>query len=72
MYYLLMRILSSSPYATFIAKEWNSSIKSPNSIDPTSTARIKKKYYKNFIKFEIQETSQENAKKSELIQLSFA
>ncbi len=72
MYYLFMRILSSSPYATFIAKEWNLSIKSPNSIDPASTARIKKRYYKNFIKFEIQETSQVAPKKSQLIQLSFA
>ena len=67
-----MRILSSSPYATFIAKEWNLSINSPSLNYPASGVRIKKRCYKNLVKFEIQETSPADLKRSELIQLSFA
>ncbi len=67
-----MRILPSSPYAAFVAKDWHSAINSSNSMNPASAARIKKRYFKNFVKFEIQETSDVNLKKTESIQLSFA
>ena len=68
-----MKVLaSSSPYAVFIAKDWNSSINSSHSVDPSSIARIKKRYFKNFIKFEIQEYSASYLKNSKNIQLSFA
>ena len=69
----LMKVLaSSSPYATFIARDWNSSINSSHLVDPSSKARIKKRYYKNFVKFEIQEDSNPCLQKSKNIQLSFA
>ena len=67
-----MNILPSSPYATFRARDWKSSTNSANSIDPNRPAKIKKKYYKNFVKFEIQEPINVNLKKSKTIQLSFA
>ena len=68
----MKNLTSSSPYATFIAKDWNASINSPHSIDPMSRARIKKRYYKNFVKFEIQEYSNVKQKKTGYTQLSFA
>lgn len=67
-----MDIIPSSPYATFSAKDWQLSTNSSNFVDPFSPARIKKKYYKNFKRFEIQEALDRNIKKSESIQLSFA
>ena len=67
-----MRTLPSSPYATFIAKDWNLSNNSSHPIDSAYRARIKKRYCGNFIKFEIQEPSNVILKKSESIQLSFA
>ena len=69
---MAMNILPSSPYATFSAKYWKLSTNSPNCIDPRSSAKIKKKYYKNFVKFEIQESLNINPKEPETIQLSFA
>ena len=67
-----MKILSSSPYATFVAKEWNLSINSPNLINPTTTARIEKKFNKSVINFEIQKQSKVDLKRAQVIQLSFA
>ena len=67
-----MRILSSSPYATFTAKDWNLSINSSNSINPSSRVRVKKLYFKNYIKSEIPVALNGNPQGSEVIQLSFA
>tara|TARA_Y100000589_G_scaffold316657_1_gene341651 strand:+ start:593 stop:796 length:204 start_codon:yes stop_codon:yes gene_type:complete len=67
-----MKILSSSPYSTFRADEWRLSTKSFSSVDPLTPAKIKKKYYKNFVKFEIEEAFVKNISKPEAIQLSFA
>ena len=67
-----MRILPSSPYADFIAKDWRSSKNPSRFVAPESVAKIKKKYYKNFVKFETQETPSNKVKKIEVIQLSFA
>ena len=67
-----MRILSSSPYATFTAKDWNLSINSSNSINPSSRVRVKKLYFKNYVKSEIPVALNGNPQGSEVIQLSFA
>jgi len=67
-----MRILPSSPYADFIAKDWSSSRNPSRFVAPQSIAKIKKKYYKNFVRFEIQEMTNNKVKKIEDIQLSFA
>ena len=67
-----MKILSSSPYATFTAKDWNLSINSSNSINPSSRVRVKKLYFKNYIKSEIPVALNGNPQGSEVIQLSFA
>ena len=67
-----MKILSSSPYATFTAKDWNLSINSSNSINPSSRVRVKKLYFKNFVKSEIPVALNGNPQGSEVIQLSFA
>ena len=67
-----MKILSSSPYATFTAKDWNLSINSSNSINPSSRVRVKKLYFKNYVKSEIPVSLNGNPQGSEEIQLSFA
>jgi len=67
-----MKILSSSPYATFTAKDWNLSINSSNSINPSSRVRVKKLYFKNYVKSEIPVALNGNPQGSEVIQLSFA
>ena len=67
-----MKILSSSPYATFTAKDWNLSINSSNSINPSSRVRVKKLYFKNYVKSEIPVSLNGNPQGSEVIQLSFA
>ena len=67
-----MRILPSSPYATFIAKDWNLSINSSHSINSAVSDKIKKRYNKNIVKFEIQEDSNISLKRTDSIQLSFA
>ena len=67
-----MKILPSSPYATFTAKDWNLSINSSNSINPSSRVRVKKLYFKNYVKSEIPVALNGNPQGSEVIQLSFA
>jgi len=47
MYLLIMRIFSSSPYATFNSKEWNSLISKSNKYENTPI-KIQKRYLKNF------------------------
>tara|TARA_Y100001968_G_C19448600_1_gene766920 strand:- start:5457 stop:5660 length:204 start_codon:yes stop_codon:yes gene_type:complete len=67
-----MNILPSSPYAAFSAKDWKLMTNSSRLVDPFRPARIKKKYYRDFVKFEIQEDFNIDDKSSETIQLSFA
>ena len=67
-----MKILSSSPYAVFNSKDWNSiksNIKSMNSKTPV---KLQKKFYKNHQRFEYIEVSQEKNLEPKLVQLSFA
>ena len=67
-----MKILSSSPYAVFNSKDWNSiksNIKPMNSKTPV---KLQKKFYKNYQRLEYIEVSQENNLEPKLVQLSFA
>ena len=47
MYYLDMKVISSSPYAPFNSKEWNSLI-SKNSKFENTPIKIQKKFYRTF------------------------
>ena len=47
MYYLDMKVISSSPYAPFNSKEWNSLI-SKNVKFENSPIKIQKKFYRTF------------------------
>jgi len=65
-----MKILASSPYATFNAKEWNSLSKSP--VSSKKLLKLNGKSFKNFKKKYSKESSQDNMQSAKLIQLSFA
>ena len=67
-----MKILPSSPYAVFNAKEWNSFLNSRKKINKNSTCNLQKYYYKNFKKYNVKGSVKNEIKKTELIQLSFA
>ena len=43
-----MKVISSSPYATFNSKEWNSAI-SKNAKFENTPIKIQKKFYRTFI-----------------------
>ena len=47
MYYYGMKMISSSPYATFNSKEWNSLISKNEKFEDTPI-KIKKKFYRAF------------------------
>ena len=47
MYYLDMKVISSSPYALFNSKEWNSLV-SKNAKFENTPIKIKKKFYRTF------------------------
>ena len=47
MYYLFMKFISSSPYAPFNSKEWNSLI-SKNEKFVNTPIKIQKKFYRTF------------------------
>ena len=55
MYYLRMKILSSSPYAIFNSKEWNSSISKSEKFVSTPI-KVQKKYFRAFSFKEIEKT----------------
>ena len=69
-----MKILSSSPYATFNPKEWNS-ISRANCRFSSTPIKIKKKFFSNYKNVKstknIQENIQENNKLPKQIQLAF-
>ena len=48
-----MKVISSSPYATFNSKEWNS-IVSKNEKFKNTPIKIQKKFYRTFIKKKIE------------------
>ena len=68
-----MKILSSSPYATFNSKEWNSIVsKSEKFIN--SPIKVQKKYFRDFTFKKIEKTKavQEKSKLHKQMQLIFA
>ena len=72
MYYLDMKVISSSPYAPFNSKEWNSLI-SKNAKLENTPIKIQKKFYKSFTlkKIEKDDLSQENNELHQQMQLVF-
>ena len=67
-----MKILSSSPYAVFNSKDWNSIKNNIKPMNPKTPVKLQKKFYKNYQRFEYIEVSQENNLEPKLVQLSFA
>ena len=67
-----MKILSSSPYAVFNAKEWESLASSRKKFNKNSKCNLQKYYYKNSKKYNIKKSVRNEIKKGKLIQLSFA
>ena len=72
MYYLDMKVISSSPYAPFNSKEWNSLI-SKNAKLENTPIKIQKKFYKSFTlkKIEKDDLSKENNELHQQMQLVF-
>ena len=68
-----MKVISSSPYAPFHAKEWNSLV-SKNEKFENTPIKIQKKFYRNFTlkKIEKDEPLQENNELHQQLQLAFA
>jgi len=68
-----MKVISSSPYAPFNSKEWNSII-SKNEKFENAPIKIKKKFYRTFIlkKIEKEELLQEKNELHQQMQLVFA
>lgn len=67
-----MKILSSSPYATFNVKEWNSVITNKNLSMPLGKVIVEKHYFGKYKKFEIKAVNSSGLEKPKHIQLSFA
>ena len=67
-----MKILPSSPYAVFNAKEWDSLINSRKKFNKKSKCNLQKYYYKNLKKYDVNNSVRNEIKKTKLIQLSFA
>tara|TARA_B100000287_G_C19963750_1_gene515573 strand:+ start:224 stop:430 length:207 start_codon:yes stop_codon:yes gene_type:complete len=67
-----MKILASSPYATFSAKEWNSITKINDMANPLSKGVIKKKHFGKYREFQFKEVYSSRSEEPELIQLAFA
>ena len=72
MYYLDMKVISSSPYAPINSKEWNSLI-SKNAKFESTPIKIKKKFYRTFTleKIEKDELLQEKNELHQQMQLVF-
>ena len=66
-----MKILSSSPYATFNPKEWNSFSRT-NSRFSNTPIKIKKKFFSNLKNVKNTKNLQENNKLPKQIQLAFS
>ena len=72
MYYYDMKVISSSPYAPFNSKEWNSLISKNVKFEDTPI-KIQKKFYRTFTlkKIEKDELSQEKNELHQQMQLVF-
>jgi len=66
-----MKILSSSPYATFNPKEWNS-LSRANYKFSSSPIKVKKKFFSTFKNVKSTNTGPENNSLPKQIQLAFA
>ena len=68
-----MKVISSSPYATFDSKEWNSLV-SKNEKFENTPIKIQKKFYRTFTfkKIEKNELLQNNNELHQQMQLVFA
>ncbi len=68
-----MKVISSSPYAPFNSKEWNSLV-SKNEKFENTPIKIQKKYFRTFIlkKIEKDELLQEKSELHQQMQLVFA
>ena len=72
-YYKDMKVISSSPYAPFNSREWNSLV-SRNAKFENAPIKIKKKFYRTFTlkKIEKDELLQEKSEFHQQMQLVFA
>ena len=72
MYYYVMKVISSSPYAPFNTKEWKSLV-SKNEKFENTPIKIQKKFYRTFTlkKIEKNELSQEKNVLHQQMQLVF-
>ena len=66
-----MKILPSSPYAVFNAKDWDS-LNSRKKLNKNNKCNLQKYYYKKFKKYNVKNSVGNQIKKTKLIQLSFA
>ena len=66
-----MKIFSSSPYATFNPKEWNSVPRANNKFSNTPI-RVKKSYFSTFKNIKSKKISQEKKHQSKQMQLALA
>ncbi len=67
-----MKILSSSPYAVFNVKEWDSLVNSRKKFNKNTKCNLQKYYYKKNKKHNVKISVRNEIKKTKLIQLSFA
>ena len=66
-----MKILPSSPYAVFNAKEWDSLLNVRKKNNKKSKCNLQN-YYKKLKKYNVKDSLRSEIKKTKLIQLSFA
>ena len=73
MYYQDMKVISSSPYAPFNSKEWNSLTSKKGKIFENTPIKIQKKFYRTFTlkKIEKDELLQEKNELHQQMQLVF-
>ena len=71
-YYYVMKVVSSSPYAPFNSKEWNSLVSKNDKFENTPI-KIQKKFYRNFSLKKIKkvELSEEKNELHQQMQLVF-
>jgi len=67
-----MKILPSSPYAVFNAREWDSLVNNRKKFNKNSKYKFQKYYCENFKKYNTNNSVRNKIKKTKLIQLSFA
>ena len=67
-----MKILPSSPYAVFNAKDWDSLLNRRKSFNASRKCSVQTHFYKNSKKYDVKNSVRNEIKKTKLIQLSFA